>query len=189
MNEYQSLLHSLSLNNKGRLIWTASYDSLQRFVEEYLNLRERSWSSPGGDGKLYEAGDVSIKWYANSQTITVYGENKAEVEEKLKSAASVSKDLWSIKSWLSRLSLIFDNVYLAYSFGLEARERFLIFSREKLGLMNPWIWRENQQGVLISFSYSEIRSLNLKYTKMPKIKCYFSPEYLFFPVIFCFAAL
>ena len=98
MNEYQSLLHSLSLNNKGKLIWTASYDSLQRFVEEYLNLRERSWSSPGGDGKLYEAGDVSIKWYANSQTITVYGENKAEVEEKLKSAASVSKDLWSIKS-------------------------------------------------------------------------------------------
>ena len=95
MNEYQSLLHSLSLNNKGKLIWTASYDSLQRFVEEYLNLREGSWSSPGGDGKLYEAGDVSIKWYANSQTITVYGENKAEVEEKLKSAASVSKDLLS----------------------------------------------------------------------------------------------
>ena len=95
MNEYQSLLHSLSLNNKGKLIWTASYDSLQQFVEEYLNLREGSWSSPGGDGKLYEAGDVSIKWYANSQTITVYGENKAEVEEKLKSAASVSKDLLS----------------------------------------------------------------------------------------------
>ena len=44
---------------------------------------------------MYEAGDVSIKWYANSQTITVYGENKAEVEEKLKSAASVSKDLLS----------------------------------------------------------------------------------------------
>ena len=44
---------------------------------------------------MYEAGDVSIKWYANSQTITVYGKNKAEVEEKLKSAASVSKDLLS----------------------------------------------------------------------------------------------
>ena len=95
MNEYQSLLHSLSLNNKGKLIWTASYDSLQRFVKEYLNLHEGRWSSPGGDGKLYEAGDVSIKWYANSQTITVYGENKAEVEEKLKSAAFVSKDLSS----------------------------------------------------------------------------------------------
>ena len=41
MSEYQSLLHSLSLNNKGKLIWTA-YNSLQRFVEEYLNLREGS---------------------------------------------------------------------------------------------------------------------------------------------------
>ena len=59
MNEYQSLLHSLSLNNKGKLIWTASYDYLQRFVEEYLNLREGSWSSPGGDGKLYEAGSLT----------------------------------------------------------------------------------------------------------------------------------
>ena len=91
----QSLLHSLSLNNKGKLIWTASYDSLQRFVEDYLNLREGSWSSPGGDSKMYETGDVSIKWYANPQTITVYGENKAEVEEKLKSAASVPKDTLS----------------------------------------------------------------------------------------------
>ena len=36
-----------------------------------------------------------MKWYANSQTIAVYGENKAEEEEKLKSAASVSKDLLS----------------------------------------------------------------------------------------------
>ena len=36
-----------------------------------------------------EAGDVSIKWYANSQTITVYGKNKAEVVEKLKSAAFI----------------------------------------------------------------------------------------------------
>ena len=42
---------------------------------------------------MYEAGDVSKEWYANSQTITVYGENKAEVEEKLKSTAFVSKDL------------------------------------------------------------------------------------------------
>lgn len=63
MSQYQSLLHSLCLNNKGKLICTASYDSLQRFVEEYLNLREGSWSCPGGDAKLYKSGDVSIRWY------------------------------------------------------------------------------------------------------------------------------
>ena len=72
MNEYQSLLHSLSLNNKEKLIWTASYDSLQRFVKEYLNLREGSWSSPGGDGKLYEAGTAERVGLGGFNPLTFY---------------------------------------------------------------------------------------------------------------------
>ena len=35
-------------------------------------------------------------------------------------------------------------------------------------------------GVLIGFSYSEIRFLDKKYSKMPKTKGCFSPEYSFF---------
>ena len=93
MNQQQSLLHSLSYNSKGKLIWTASYDSLERLVAEYLNLYEGSWRCPGGDGKLFESKDVSIKWYEGSQTVTVSGENKTEIEEKLKTAARISKDL------------------------------------------------------------------------------------------------
>ena len=95
MSLHQSLLHSLCLNNKGKLIWTASYDSLQRFVEECLDLREGNWSSPGGGAKLYNSGGVSIRWYENSQMITVNGEDKVEVEAKLKSIASISKELSS----------------------------------------------------------------------------------------------
>ena len=86
-------MHSLSYNSKGKLIWTASYDSLQRLVAEYLNLHEGSWRCPGGDGKLFEAKGVSIKWYEGSQTVTVSGESKTEIEEKLKTAARISKDL------------------------------------------------------------------------------------------------
>ena len=93
MNQQQSLLHSLSYNSKEKLIWTASYDSLQRLVAEYLNLHEGSWRCPGGDGKLFESEDVSIKWYEGSQTVTVSGESKTEIEEKLKTAARISKDL------------------------------------------------------------------------------------------------
>ena len=78
MNQQQSLLHSLSHNSKGKLIWTASYDSLQRLVAEYLNLHEGSWRCPGGDGKLFESKDVSIKWYEASQTVTVSGESKTK---------------------------------------------------------------------------------------------------------------
>ena len=51
---------------------------------------------------------------------------------------------------------------------------------------------QNQQGVLISFSYSEIRflmSLIKIYSKMPKPKRYFSLEYLFFPGFFLFHSM
>ena len=57
---------------------------------------------------------------------------------------------------------------------------------------NPWIWHENQWGgggVLIGFSYIEIRFLNKKYSEIPKNKCYFLPEYLFFPVVFLFCSI
>ena len=93
MNQQQSLLHSLSYNSKGKLTWTASYDSLQRLVAEYLNLHEGNWRCPGGDGKLFESKDVSIKWYEGSQTVTVSRESKTEIKEKLKTAARISKDL------------------------------------------------------------------------------------------------
>ena len=53
---------------------------------------------------------------------------------------------------------------------------------------NPWIWRENQRGALIGFSYSEIRFLN-KNSKMSKSKRYFLPEYLFFPAIVLFFSI
>ena len=82
MNQQQSLLLSLSYNSKGKLIWTASYDSLQRLVAEYLNLHEGSWRCSGGDGKLF---DVSIKWYESSQTVTVSGERpKLKKNSKLR---------------------------------------------------------------------------------------------------------
>ena len=56
---------------------------------------------------------------------------------------------------------------------------------------NPWIWRENQRGALIGFSYSEIRFINKNIVKYLKINAISRqrPEYLFFPVVFCFAAL
>ena len=73
MNQQQSLLHSLSYNSERKLIWTASYDSLQRLVAECLNLHGGSWRCPGGDGKLFEPKDVSIKWYERSQTVSQRG--------------------------------------------------------------------------------------------------------------------
>jgi phage terminase Nu1 subunit (DNA packaging protein) len=93
MDTKQSLLHNLDVNTKGKVIWTSSYELLQQFVEEGLNLCDGEWSSPGGDGKLFEYDDTSIRWYAKTQTITVSGKNKNEIEKKLKSLASISKKI------------------------------------------------------------------------------------------------
>lgn len=93
MNSTQSLLHSLIVNDKDKLVWSGSFDSLQQFVEEVLDLSDGKWSSPGGDAKLYESEDISIRWYAKSQTITVSGKDKDMIEEKLNTVASLSKRL------------------------------------------------------------------------------------------------
>ena len=37
-NNKGSLIHSLSFNDKGGLIWTASFHALQEFVEDVLSL-------------------------------------------------------------------------------------------------------------------------------------------------------
>ena len=88
-NDNSSLIHSLSLNSKGKLIWTDSLDSLQDFVEEALNLTEGKWSSPGGDTKMYESQDVAIKWHMKTQTLTVHEGENSQIEEKLMSLALI----------------------------------------------------------------------------------------------------
>ena len=89
----QSLLHNLSVNDKGKLTWNSSYDLLRKFVDEVLNLPNEEWSSPGGDAKLFESEGVPIRWYAKAKTITLNGRCQSETEEKLYSIASISKEL------------------------------------------------------------------------------------------------
>ena len=91
----QSLIHDLSYNNKNKLVWTGSYERLQQFVQEVLDLNEGGWTSPGADAKLFVAKgkDISVKWYAKSQSIAVYGDDRADIEDKLKSVASMAKSL------------------------------------------------------------------------------------------------
>ena len=89
----QSLIHGLSFNNRNKLVWTGSYGALQQFVQEVLDLSEGSWTSPGADAKLFVAKgkDIAIKWYAKSRTISVSGDGRADVEDRLNSVASMAK--------------------------------------------------------------------------------------------------
>ena len=57
-------------SRKGEILWTGSFDKLQAFVEETINLTGGKWLSPGGDAKLYQNQATAIKWYGNSKTRT-----------------------------------------------------------------------------------------------------------------------
>ena len=94
----QSLIHNLSFNNRNKLVWTGSYKALQQFVREVLDLNEWNWSSPGADAKLFvtKGKDIAIKWYAKSKTISVNGDDRADVEDGLNSVASMAKSLFDV---------------------------------------------------------------------------------------------
>jgi hypothetical protein len=42
------------------------------------------WTSPGGDCKLIEGHDVSLRWYASSGTLMIKGEKATENESQLR---------------------------------------------------------------------------------------------------------
>lgn len=88
-----SLLRNLSTNDKGKPIWTGSFDSLQLFVSEVLLLANGKWLCPGGGTKLFQNEDIMFRWYTNKQTITVNGNEAGEIEKKLASIAEISQSL------------------------------------------------------------------------------------------------
>jgi hypothetical protein len=74
------------------LIWTKSLQDLQKFVEELLNLADCGWC-PGGGAKQFKSEDIDLRWYPDTQTITLNGKLKDEIGEIFNSAALISGKL------------------------------------------------------------------------------------------------
>ena len=91
-----SLLHDLAIIHKGKLVWTSSYEALQSFVREALNLSDGNWSTPGGHAKLYQDEAIALKWYSDTKSIILSGKLAKEFEEKLNSMASISQELANV---------------------------------------------------------------------------------------------
>ena len=88
-----SVLHGIALSKKGKLLWTESFQLLQTFVEEVLNLSNGVWSCPGRDAKQYKNEDLDLRWYLDTQTITLNGKAKGEIKEKLLSIVAIQGQL------------------------------------------------------------------------------------------------
>lgn len=87
-----SLIHDVSMSSKGKIIWTGSYEALQCFVKEVLNLSDGTWSCSGGV-KQYKSKSIDLRWYSDSKSITLNGELKDQIKEQLISLASIAKEL------------------------------------------------------------------------------------------------
>ena len=77
---------------KGKLIWTKSLQDLQNFVEEILNKTDGVFLL-SRRCKAVQIGDIDLRWYPETQTITLNGKLKDEIGEILYSAAQISGKL------------------------------------------------------------------------------------------------
>ena len=60
-----------------------------------LDLSAGKWSSPVADARLSvaEEKDIAVKWYARSQTITIVGKDRIEIEDRLNCIGAMTKSL------------------------------------------------------------------------------------------------
>lgn len=54
---------------------------LRDFANNNLEISATKWTSPGGDCKLFEDNEFSIRWYATKNTITIKGKRANEIKE------------------------------------------------------------------------------------------------------------
>ena len=74
---------SILMIANGNLKWQKNFEELRLAVDRLQLQSSKGWTSPGGYCKLFENGEVSIRWYSNSKTLTVKGEKADEIKEKL----------------------------------------------------------------------------------------------------------
>ena len=53
---------SVSVTSKGNLKWLRDYNDLCQFVND-LGLQPGKWTTPGGNGKLFQNSQITIRWY------------------------------------------------------------------------------------------------------------------------------
>jgi hypothetical protein len=78
-----SIEKDLCIGAKGKFRWTSTFEDLKKLVASFGFLND-SWSSPGGDCKMIESDDASLRWYASSGTLTIKGEKAAEIGSQLR---------------------------------------------------------------------------------------------------------
>ena len=86
-------LNGLSYDS-GTYLWLKTFEELERFVLEALNLKGK-WKSPGGDVKVFKSegeGEYMIKWRGPRSKKLVIQSDDAEENLKLKFESLINRD-------------------------------------------------------------------------------------------------
>jgi hypothetical protein len=74
----------LSMTDKGKYKWSGSFEELKKLLNQELGY-ETNWSSPGGDAKKFQNEKLTIRWYADSSSLIIKGDDSSVLKEKLAS--------------------------------------------------------------------------------------------------------
>lgn len=96
----------LAMMEKGNIKWNGSFEGLKDFLnDQQLLVSTANWTSRGG-ARLCETEDLTIRWYATNNSLTLKGKKADEVKAKL--VKIIEKDKIS-KSNLSYPTIMADS--------------------------------------------------------------------------------
>ena len=91
-DEFTNVTKGLMITKKGNLKSTGKFEDLKEFIKE-RQLSTSNWTSPGGACKLCEDKYLIIRWYTNTESLTLRWERANEVKDRIISFAQ-SESNW-----------------------------------------------------------------------------------------------
>ena len=76
----------LTVTEKGKFKWNGPFEDLKTLMNE-LTEKKTKWSMPSGHCKLLELDEVVVKWYSNSNSLTISGKLSEDIKTQLRIVA------------------------------------------------------------------------------------------------------
>ena len=80
----------LTVTEKGKFKWNGLFEDLKTFMDE-LTGKETKWSTPSGHCKLLELDEVVVRWYSNSNSLTINGKLSEDIKTQLRIVAKLTR--------------------------------------------------------------------------------------------------
>ena len=78
----------LIVNSKGKFKWNGSFEELKSLMNVLMK-QETKWTAPGGNCKLFETNDLTVRWYYNNNSLTINGNASKDIKFKLNKMANL----------------------------------------------------------------------------------------------------